>query len=102
MKEIREIAGFIRDELESAEDFAWEATKHKAELPELASVYQRMATAKMEHAEVLYKHGTALLEEMKRRNDPETHKCTAVWEFAHEGMLKEMADVKHMLDVYKN
>jgi hypothetical protein len=55
----------------------------------------------MEHAEVLYKHGNTLLEEMKHRNDPDTHKCHAVWEFAHEGMLKEMADVKHMLDIYK-
>lgn len=100
MKEIKEIAGFIRDELESAEEFAWEAAKHKAEKPEISSVYQRMATSKMENAEVLYKHGNNMLEEMKRRGDPDMHACHAIWEFAHEGMLKEMADVKHMLEVY--
>lgn len=100
MKELKEVVMDIHEELECAEKYAKEAVKHKEQYPALASVYYRISTDDLAHMDMLHKQAVDMIEEKKRDGHEVPASMQAIWDWEHEKMMDETADVKRLLEMY--
>jgi hypothetical protein len=101
MKEFKEVLAFVAEEMESAEEYAGEAAKHREQYPELAALYFRCAVDCDTHAEILCKHAWTMVEACEQRHSEHALWMRHVWEYAREMRMKRAEHVKHLLDMYK-
>ena len=101
MKELKEVVMDIHEELECAEKYAKEAVKHKEQYPALASVYYRISTDDLAHMDMLHKQAVEMIGEQKRSGVTVPESMQAVWDFEHERQIEDVADVKRLIDMYK-
>lgn len=101
MKELKEVIHDIHEKLDCAEMYAKEAVKHKEQYPALAAVYYRIATDDLAHMDMLHKQAVDMVDEKKRNGREVPMAMQAVWDWEHEKMMDETADVKRLLDMYK-
>lgn len=101
MREIMEVAKYIRKELKMADEYAYEALKHKEEYPDMSQHYARAAQEHLDMTEELH-HGAVRLIEMAKRTEPApTGEILRMWNFEHEMMLDEKDCVMRKLAMYK-
>lgn len=93
--EVKELIKDIRCEMRAADKYAREALKHKEEYPELAPVYARIASDKLEHANMLYTAGKDMLE---KHGDSG---MKMLWHMEHEFSDEDMMHVKRLLAMYR-
>lgn len=101
MKEIKELACDIMDELNKADEYAREAVKHKDQYPELSQDYYRIASDDLEHVDKLHKEAVAMIDKAQRSGAEIPKAMTEIWNWFHELMIGKQADVRRMLDMYK-
>ena len=101
MKELKEVIRDIGEILDSAEMYAKEAVKHKTQYPSLAGVYCRIAQDDLSHVDMLHKQAVVMIEEKKRDGHEVPASMQAIWDWEHEKMMDETADVKRLLEMYK-
>jgi hypothetical protein len=90
--EFKEVLMDIRKELRCADKYAHEAVKHKAEFPELADVYHKIAADKTTHAEMLSRQAKAMAEK---------HHMMPAWEIEEYMMNHDLAEVKRCMADYR-
>lgn len=101
MREIMEVAKYIRKELKMADEYAYEANKHKEQYPEMAQHYAKVAQEHLEMTDRLH-HGAIGLIEMAKRTEPEPPaEMIRMWGFEHEMMLDEKECVLRKLAMFK-
>lgn len=98
MKEIKEVVKRIRCELKAAEWYASEAMKDEAMYPVLAQHYHRMAVDNMQRVEDLHSAVAEMIDEVKRSGRQIPQGMLDVWEFEHEMLVEQAADVHAMID----
>lgn len=101
MKKIADIVKDIRSELSGSEHCAKSAMRYKEEDRSLADVYadtaaQKMGTANQYHAQV----ARVIREYRSEHGDPPAS-MMAVYNWEHEAMIEDMANVKALLELYK-
>lgn len=101
MKLVKEIVKSIREELEDAEKYAWAAVHAKTEHHELADLYARLAGEELDHANMLHKQATEVIEQHKRQGYEAPVAMKAVWDWEHERYMEEYAEIKRILDMYR-
>lgn len=101
MKEIKEVARDIRCMLDEAEEYAREALKHKTQYPELARLYNLIASNRLDEIKSLHEQAANLIERAKREGAQPLEAMTAVWDWEHERMIDGTADVRRLQDMYK-
>lgn len=101
MMELKELATGIWRELRNADYYAHEAVKHKDAAPDLASVYARLASDKVGHAEMLNKQAVEMVEKCKRNGKPNAEIYQKAWDWEHERMVDEISDIRRLMDIYK-
>lgn len=101
MKELKEIIADIDNILDDAEMYAKESVKHKTQYPSLSSTYCRIAQDNLTHAEMLHKHAVEMIENKKKTGEEAPALMQAVWDFEHERYIDEVADVKRLIEMYK-
>lgn len=101
MKELKEVIRDIGEILDSAEMYAKEAVKHKTQYPALAGVYCRIAHDNLSHVDMLHKQAVEMIGEQKRSGVNVPEAMQAVWDFEHERQIEDVADVKRLIDMYK-
>lgn len=101
MKEIKELVCDIKHELKSAEKYAHEAVKHKAEYPALAAVYYRMASEKLDHVDMLHKEAVAMIDRAERSGKEVPKGMRDIWSWYHDMMIEDATDIRRTLDMYK-
>lgn len=102
MKVIKDIVKNMREEIEDAEKYAWAAVRAKAEHPDLAEVYNRLANAEIEHTGMLHKQAVEIIDKYRRDGHEPPVAMQAVWEWEHERYMEELAGVKRILEMYRN
>lgn len=102
MNELKEIIQDIRSMLESGEDYAREAVKHKHQYPDLASTYARIAQDDLAHVEMLHRHAAEMIEQKERSGAEAPASMRAIWEWEHEKQIDDAAGVRRLLDMYKS
>lgn len=101
MREIMEVAKYIRKELRMADEFAYEANKHKTEYPEMAQYYYRVAQEHLAMTDELHNGALRLIEHAKRAGAEPSEMMLRMWTFEHELMLEEKECVMRKLEMYK-
>jgi len=89
MMEMIELLMDVRKELHCAEKYANEANKHMHEYPELSQVYRRIATEKVNHAEMLSSQAEKMADKAGMK---------AVWDVEEMMIDADMERVKKCLD----
>ena len=93
MMEFKEVLMDIRKELRCADKYAKEAVKHKAEYPELADVYHKIAADKATHADMLSRQAKMMAEK---------HHMVPVWEVEDYMIKHDMDEVKRCMDSFRS
>lgn len=101
MREIMEVAKYIRKELKMADEYAYEANKHKEEFPDMAQHYARAAQQHLDMTDELHRGAVRLIEMAKHTEPAPPAEMIRMWGFEHEMMLEEKECVLRKLDMYK-
>lgn len=101
MREIMEVAKFIRKELKHADEFAYEANKHREQFPDLAQHYHRAANEHLSIADDLHSSATRLIEHHRHTVGSPPAEMLKMWEFEHEMMIDEKECIIRKLSMFK-
>lgn len=101
MKEIMEVAKYIRKELKMADEFAYEANKHKEQYHEMAQHYYKAANEHLDIADELHNGAVRLIETAKHTEPTPSHEMLRMWGFEHEMMLDEKDCVLRKLAMFR-
>lgn len=97
MREIKEMAKQIHEELDGAKEYAVKATAYKtAGNMTAGKTYFDMANDEIKHAMNIHGLVTKLIEETRKKVTPPEY-MLEMWNEEHEEYLEEMAKVKYML-----
>lgn len=100
MLELKEIICDIKEELGSAEDYAYEAMKHREQYPSLAKLYHRIAEEKMGRVDDLHREVVAMIDKKRQSGVEVPAAMTAIWDFEHGLMMDEAAEIRHKLEMF--
>lgn len=101
MREIKDLACDIKHELKQADKYARESVKHKEQHPELAQDYYRLASDGLEHVDKLHKDAVAMIDKAQRSGVEIPKSMTEIWNWYHDLMIEDQAEVRRLLDMYK-
>lgn len=102
MREIMEVSKYIRKELKHADEYAYEANKHKEQYPEMSRHYLQAAQEHLATAETLHAGAVRLIDMAKRSGMDPSDEMRKMWNFEHEMMLDEKDCILRKLEMYKS
>lgn len=102
MKEIMEVAKYIRKELKIADEYAYESVKHKEQYPDMAQHYYRNAQEHLDIADDMHEGAVRLIEEAKRSGVEASDMMKRMWGFEHEMMIEEKECVSRKLAMFRS
>lgn len=97
MKEIKMLAGHIREEMNDAETYAKLALKYRDDDRNLSQTFEKLAEQELDHADMLHAQATRLIKERKENGETPPVAMSAVWSWEHENMMDCVARVKVLL-----
>lgn len=100
MREIKELATFITDEVNGALEYAKCAVYYKNTRPDMASLLYSLATTEAQHAQKLHTEVAKLITEAERHSNypQEMHDK---WDKMHKASMKKLAKANTYLAMYK-
>lgn len=101
MKEIKCLYANIRDEMEDAEKYANLALKYKDGDRELADTFENLSKQEVGHAEVLHEQAVRYIREYRSKHGEPPASMLAVYDWEHEHMIEDMAEVKRLHELYR-
>ena len=101
MKQIKELVEFISEELESAEEYAKLAIKHKSDNSSLAKTFYDISMDEMRHVDLFHAEVVKLIEEHRRTHGEPPASMLAVYDYLHEKHIEEAKEVKMYQNQYK-
>ena len=101
MKIIKELSGYIDEEIDGAKTYAENALKYKEENPDLAKMFYTMSIQEMDHMAELHKHVVDIIQKYRKENGEPPAPMIAVYEYLHERQIAEAAKVKAMQAMFK-
>ncbi|MBR4894018.1 MAG: hypothetical protein IKZ36_02330 [Kiritimatiellae bacterium] len=99
MREIRDIAEDIREEIDGAKHYAELAVKMKGTM--FAETYADMARQELGHVDKLHSMAVQMINEQRAKGVTPPAAMQAVWDWEHERMIDRVAHIKHILDMVK-
>ena len=101
MRQIKELAEHIREELSDAEKYAEMSNKYAIGDAKLAGVYKQIAKQELEHADMEHNEVVRLIKVAKDSGMVIPDVMQEVWNWEHDEMVKRVAEIKYMLDMAK-
>ena len=98
MKEIKCLAGLIREELEDAEKYAKKYLMYRESDASLASLFKRIANEELTHSALLHDQAVRIIKSFSEQGGEVPASMTAVWEWEHENMIHCRQRVQLMLE----
>ena len=102
MREIMEVAKYIRKELKFADEYAYEANKHRDQYPDMSQHYYRADQEHLSTADTLHAGAVRLIDNAKRTGADPTDEMKKMWNFEHQMMIDEKDCILRKLDMYKS
>lgn len=97
MKEIKMLAGHIREEMNDAETYAKLALKYRDDDRNLSQTFEKLAEQELDHADMLHAQASRLIKERKENGETPPVAMSAVWSWEHENMMDCVARIKVLL-----
>lgn len=101
MKILTNLIEKANDTMEEIEWYAEKAHHLKMEHKSLADAYIKIAEMHITIYDMLHTQMVALIEQYKREGHNPPPEMLAIWNYEHEKLVKEFAEVKYMVDDYK-
>ena len=101
MKILKDLIEKANDTLEEIGWYAEKAHHLRAEHKALANTYIKIAEAHVEIYGMLHERMVELIEEKKKEGIAVPAPMQAIWDYEHEKLIKEFAEVKFMIEEYK-
>lgn len=101
MKEIKLLCENIRDEMEDAGKYAGFALKYKDADRELADTFASLSKQEVSHAETLHSQAVRFIRDYRSQHGDPPEGMQAVYEWEHERLISDMADVKRLHEMYR-
>lgn len=101
MKKIADIVSDIREELEGAEHYAKEASRHKEDDRALSDAYASMASQELGHVDALHSQAVRIIQDYRAKNGEPPEAMLMVWNWEHDAMVSHTAKVKALLEMAK-
>lgn len=101
MKEIKLLCENIREEMEDAEKYANLAIKYKDSERELAETFATLSKQEVGHAEALHEQVVRCIREYRSKHGEPPASMLAVYDWEHEHMIEDMAEVKRLHEFYR-
>lgn len=101
MKEIKEIAAFINDEIDGVLEYAKAAVFYKDLRPSLAAVYHKLASTELQHVQQLHAEATKLVQEAENKAAEYPQEMRDKWDAQHKAAIKKTAKAKTYLGMFK-
>jgi 1,2-phenylacetyl-CoA epoxidase catalytic subunit len=99
VKEIRDIARNIREEVHDAMKYIDQAIAVRGQFPAVGDLYYSLCKEELGHAHKLHDEAVKLIDRMRdSRQVPET--MLDIWNFEHEMIMQDEADVKRKMELY--
>ena len=99
MKLIKKLSRMIEEEIGDAEKYARCAIEYKEDRPELSRTFLQLASAELEHMQILHNSVTALIEEERRANGEPPPGMLEAYDMIHEWQMAHVAEVKTMIQM---
>lgn len=101
MKILTSLIEKANDTFEEIEWYAEKAHHLRTEHKELADCYIKIAEMHIDIYKMLHERMVELIDEAKRKGTPPPVEMLAIWNYEHEKLVKEFAEVKFLVDEYK-
>lgn len=101
MREIKEIAAFIDDEVEGVLEYAKMAVYYRESRPTLAALYHSLATVEYSHVQKLHAEAAKLVNEAENNGVEYPQAMKDKWEADHKASIAKMAEAKTYMGMYK-
>lgn len=102
MIKIRQLSIHIREQLNDAEKYMRQAIYYKTDDPKLAQMYFNLAKAEVDHATSEHDQVVRIINEYK--GDPNTQTMRIMkemWNWQHQQMIQNKAQIMAMISMYK-
>lgn len=100
MRVIKELAGQIENEIDGVTDYAKAALTYKAERPQLADTYYRLANTEYGHVEMLHDQVVKIAAEADASGREVPPAMREKWDEQHRQIIAKMAEAKTYLGMY--
>ena len=101
MKIIKDLSGYIDEEIHDSKKYIKQALEHKEENPELAKLFYNLSLQETEHMNMLHKQVVDIIQNYRKTNGEPPAPMMAVYDYLHERQIENAAEVKAMQSMYK-
>ena len=101
MREIKEIAAFIIDEVDGCLEYAKAAVFYKNSRPDLANLYYNLATVELTHVQKLHVEAEKLVAEAESKNKEYPASMRDSWDKKHKKALEKANKANVYLGMFK-
>lgn len=101
MKIIKELSGYIDEEIQDSRKYAEQALRYKDENPDLAKLFYNLSLQETEHMNMLHKQVVDIIQNYRKTNGEPPAPMMAVYNYLHERQIENAAEVKAMQAMFK-
>lgn len=101
MREIKEIAELINDEVDGVTEYAKLAVYYKDARPQLAALYNQLANTEYQHVQKLHAMAAELVKEAESKGTEYPQAMKDKWDMEHKESVGKMAVAKTFMGMYK-
>lgn len=101
MKIIKELSGYISEELDDAEKYARLALTYREDYPALADIFNRLSGEELTHSNLLHGAVVDFIEQYRKEHGDPPEAMKAVYDYLHEQQIDHAAKVKTLRSMYK-
>lgn len=100
MKQIKQLAEYIEEEVNDAQKYAKKAICYKQKDKQLADMYYQLANQQLEHSNVQHKQVVRIIESSKSDGSSAPIGMQAVWDWQHERIVECTSKIRVLLEMY--
>ena len=101
MRTIAQIVKDIKGELHGAKHYAELANKHKDEDDSLSEMYASMSNQELGHVNTMHAQVVRIINDYRRKHGEPPEAMKAIWDWEHQQMVEEVAEVKRLLEIVR-
>lgn len=101
MKILKDLIDKSEDTLEEVEWYAEKSLILKMQHRQLADLYNKLAEIHINIYEMMHQQMVAIIDEYRKTGQEVPAQMQAIWEYKHKELVKHFAELKVMVDEYK-